>query len=72
MEEILKYIRQNWDFMTTENCVPVEIALKLMDSSSLGLAGRYDDFQQTNQDLQRGLRAIVNGRYSVSYPLFCH
>lgn len=60
MEEVLKYIRQNWDFMTTENCVPVEVALKLMDSSSLGLAGQYPTFQQTHQDMQRALKAIVN------------
>ncbi|KAJ4302801.1 exocyst subunit [Kalmusia sp. IMI 367209] len=60
MEEVLKYIRQNWEFMTSENCVPVEIALKLMDSSSLGLAGQYGEFRQTHQDLQRALKAIVN------------
>ncbi|KAF1966502.1 hypothetical protein BU23DRAFT_517960 [Bimuria novae-zelandiae CBS 107.79] len=60
MEEVLKYIRQNWDFMTSENCVPVEVALKLMDSSSLGLAGQYPTFKQTHQDMQRALKAIVN------------
>ncbi|KAL1608190.1 exocyst subunit [Paraconiothyrium brasiliense] len=60
MEEVLKYIKQNWDFMTSENCVPVEVALKLMDSSSLGLAGQYRSFQQTHQDMQRALKAIVN------------
>ena len=60
MEEVLKYIRQNWDFMTSEKCVPVEVALKLMDSSSLGLAGQYPTFRQTHQDMQRALKAIVN------------
>lgn len=60
MEEVLRYIKQNWDFMTSEKCVPVEVALKLMDSSSLGLAGQYGSFQQTHQDMQRALKAIVN------------
>ncbi|KAF2446044.1 hypothetical protein P171DRAFT_384688 [Karstenula rhodostoma CBS 690.94] len=60
MEEVLKYIKQNWEFMTSENCVPVEVALKLMDSSSLGLAGQYLSFQKTHQDMQRALKAIVN------------
>lgn len=64
MEEVLQYIRQKWEFMTSDQCVPVEIALKLMDSSSLGLAGQYRGFQQTHQDLQRALKAIVNGRMS--------
>ncbi|KAF2273194.1 uncharacterized protein EI97DRAFT_469769 [Westerdykella ornata] len=60
MEEILKYIHENFDFMTNEKCVPIEIALKLMDSSSLGLADQFDRFQSTHQDLQRALKAIVN------------
>lgn len=59
--EILAYIKKNFDFMTDENCVPIEIALKLMDDSSLGLADRYDQFQETHKDLQRALKAIVNG-----------
>ncbi|KAF2750444.1 hypothetical protein M011DRAFT_510082 [Sporormia fimetaria CBS 119925] len=60
MEDILKYIRENFGFMTKENCVPIEIALKLMDSSSLGLADQVSRFQDTHQDLQRALKAIVN------------
>lgn len=61
MEEVLRYIQQNWDFMTDERCVPIEVALKLMDSSSLGLADQYDRFQNAHQELQRALKAIVNG-----------
>ncbi|ORY17632.1 Sec8 exocyst complex component-specific domain-domain-containing protein [Clohesyomyces aquaticus] len=60
MEEILRYIRQDWDFMTNEKCVPVQISLKLMDPSSLGLANQYAQFRQTHQELQRALKAIVN------------
>jgi exocyst complex component 4 len=36
-----------------------------MDSSSLGLADQFDKFQNTHQDLQRALKAIVNGNCSV-------
>lgn len=68
MEEILQYIQQNWDFMTDDKCVPIEVALKLMDSSSLGLADQYDRFRQTHQELQRALKAIVNGK---ALPLYC-
>lgn len=62
MEEILAFIRQNWDFMTKDKCVPIEVALKLMDSSSLGLANDYNRFQRTHQELQQALKAIVNGK----------
>ncbi|OAL02546.1 hypothetical protein IQ06DRAFT_291921 [Phaeosphaeriaceae sp. SRC1lsM3a] len=60
IEDVLQYIRQNWDFMTQDQCVPIEVALKLMDSSSLGLASKYGQFQNTHQELQQSLKAIVN------------
>lgn len=61
IEDVLQYIRQNWDFMTQDQCVPIEVALKLMDTSSLGLAGQYGQFRSTHQELQQSLKAIVNG-----------
>jgi exocyst complex component 4 len=48
--------------------VPIEISLKLMDSSSLGLADQFDQFTNTHRDLQRGLKAIVNGQYTPFNP----
>lgn len=43
-------------------CVPVHIALQLMDHSSLGRGGDYQDFQRTSKSLQKALKAIVNGK----------
>lgn len=60
IEEILEYIQRDWDFMTDEKCVPVTVALKLLDSSSLGLANRYGQFTSTHQQLQSSLKGIVN------------
>ncbi|KAL1622645.1 exocyst subunit [Neofusicoccum ribis] len=60
IEEVLDYIQKEWTFMTTENCTPVQVALKLLDSSSLGLAGRQNEFQGTHGELQTALKAIVN------------
>lgn len=62
IEEVLKYIEQKWDFMTKDRCVPIEVALKLMDSSSLGLANQAGQFRQTHDELQQALKGIVNGR----------
>ena len=61
-QEILQYIQQEWSFMADDSCVPVQVALQLMDSSSLGRAHQYDQFKDTHKQLQRALRAIVNGR----------
>lgn len=61
LQDVLQYIQQDWEFMTSDDCVPVQIALQLMDTSTLGRADRYGDFQQTHQQLQKALKAIVNG-----------
>jgi exocyst complex component 4 len=46
--------------MAQDNCMPVKVALELMDSSSLGRAHQYEEFQRTHKQLQRALKAIVN------------
>lgn len=61
VSDILGVIEKDWDFMTLDSCVPVKVALQLMDTSSLGRAHQYGAFQQTNSDLQYALQAIVNG-----------
>jgi exocyst complex component 4 len=61
IEEVLQFIGQNWDYMTQDQCVPIEVALKLMDSSSLGLASQYGQFKTTHKELQQALKSIVNG-----------
>jgi len=72
LKDVLQYIQQDWDFMSRDDCVPVQIALQLMDSSTLGRADRYGDFQETHQQLQKALKAVVNGtktRFSAPFAL---
>ncbi|KAI5806550.1 Sec8 exocyst complex component-specific domain-containing protein [Peziza echinospora] len=49
--------------MMADECVPVKVALELMDTSSLGLAHKYDSFKYTHNDLQQALQSIVNDYY---------
>lgn len=58
--EVLHHIQSEWSFMARDKCVPVQVALQLMDSSSLGRANEYSQFQETHKQLQRALKAIVN------------
>lgn len=60
IEEVIESIKQDWGFMTEEKCIPVQVALQFMDTSSLGLASRYSRFQELHMQLQSALRAIVN------------
>ena len=59
---VLDHIHENWDVITKDDCVPVHIALQLMDYSSLGRGNDYQDFQRTSRHLQKALKAIVNGQ----------
>lgn len=60
IEGVLDHIHADWDVMTRDDCVPVHVALQLMDYSSLGRGNDYQDFQRTNKHLQKALKAIVN------------
>ena len=60
MEDVLGYIDRQWAFMTERDCIPVQVALKLLDTSSLGLASQYGQFKNTNQYLHDALKTIVN------------
>lgn len=60
IEGVLDQIHANWGIITREDCVPVHVALQLMDYSSLGRGNDYQDFQRTNKHLQKALKAIVN------------
>lgn len=46
-----------------DNCVPIRVALELLDNSSLGRAGEYDDFVDTMGRIEETLRGIVNDHY---------
>ena len=60
IEGVLDHINSQWDVLTRDDCVPVHVALQLMDHSSLGRGNDYQDFQRTNRHLQKALKAIVN------------
>ena len=60
IEGVLEHIHDKWEILTQDHCVPVHVALQLMDHSSLGRGNDYHDFQRTSNQLQKALKAIVN------------
>lgn len=64
MDEILRHIQSDWKDMEGDECIPVKMALRLMDPSSLGLATREGDFANTHVDLQKSLKTVVNEHYA--------
>lgn len=60
IDDVLSHINESWGIMTRDDCVPVHVALQLLDYSSLGRGNDYQDFQRTSRYLQKALKAIVN------------
>ncbi|TQB71753.1 hypothetical protein MPDQ_007260 [Monascus purpureus] len=60
IEDLLQSIQRDWDFMASDDCVPVQVALQLMDTSTLGKADRESDFLRMREQIQKTLKSIVN------------
>ncbi|CAD6501686.1 BgTH12-01936 [Blumeria graminis f. sp. triticale] len=58
--EVLEHLKREWPAMCQTECVPVHIALQLLDTSSVGRAHEYPKFEQTHNYLQESLKAIVH------------
>ncbi|RSL69442.1 putative exocyst complex component sec8 [Fusarium duplospermum] len=58
--EVLDHIKREWPSMCQDDCVPVQLALQLLDSSSVGRAHEYSQFQQSHNYLQESLKGIVH------------
>ena len=69
LKDVLNLIRREWSFMTESECIPVQVALQLMDSSSLGRAHQDGHFLDAYKDLQQALKGIVNGRATCSLAM---
>ncbi|KAK4104947.1 hypothetical protein N658DRAFT_483757 [Parathielavia hyrcaniae] len=60
MGKVLELIKQEWPAMCESDCIPVQLALQLLDNSSVGRAHEYRNFQRTHQYLQNSLKKIVH------------
>ncbi|KAI0201119.1 Sec8 exocyst complex component-specific domain-containing protein [Astrocystis sublimbata] len=60
ISKVLELIKAEWPSMTQTDCIPVSLALQLLDDSSVGRANEYDNFKATHQYLQDSLKGIVH------------
>ncbi|KAF7865978.1 hypothetical protein EAF04_006141 [Stromatinia cepivora] len=58
--EVLEHIKKEWPALCESGCVPVQLALQLLDTSSVGKAHEYTRFEQSMQYLQDSLKNIVH------------
>ncbi|KAK2871952.1 hypothetical protein FQN49_002679 [Arthroderma sp. PD_2] len=60
IDGVVQGIEDEWDFMADDECIPVQVGLQLMDTSTLGRADREPEFIQTHNQIQHALRSVVN------------
>ncbi|EZF30740.1 hypothetical protein H101_05634 [Trichophyton interdigitale H6] len=60
IDGVIQAIEDEWDFMADSECIPVQVGLQLMDTSTLGRADREPEFLQIHQRIQHALRLVVN------------
>ena len=60
MGKVLELIKLEWPAMCENDCIPVQLALQLLDTSSVGRAHEYRNFQRTHLYLQDSLKKIVH------------
>jgi exocyst complex component 4 len=58
--QVLEHIKSEWPAMVQNDCIPVSLALQLLDNSSVGRAHEYDNFKKTHLYLQDSLKGIVH------------
>lgn len=58
--QVLEHIRVEWPSLCNDDCIPVQLALQLLDSSSVGRAHDYRKFQDTHTYLQDSLKNTVH------------
>ncbi|KAK8034332.1 Sec8 exocyst complex component specific domain-containing protein [Apiospora rasikravindrae] len=60
ISQVLEQVKAEWPALCEDNCIPASLALQLLDTSSVGRAHEYRNFQKTHQYLQDSLKGIVH------------
>lgn len=60
ISQVLEHIKSEWPAMVQNDCIPVSLALQLLDNSSVGRAHEYRNFKKAHQYLQDSLKGIFH------------
>ncbi|KAB5575981.1 Sec8 exocyst complex component-specific domain-containing protein [Coniochaeta sp. 2T2.1] len=58
--QVVDLVRREWPNLSETDSGPVQLGLQLLDTSSVGRAHEYRDFQKTHNYLQSSLKGIVH------------
>lgn len=62
LDDVISNVSVEWKELVAEDANTLEVALSLMDKSSIGKAKYYSRFDSLKSELQEMLKLIVNGK----------
>lgn len=62
LDDLMKTVSMEWKELVSEDSNTLEVALSLMDNSSIGKAKYYSRFETLKMELQDMLKMVVNGK----------
>lgn len=65
LRESMNYIKYEWPQILKEDANPIEMAILLLDDSSVGLSHKMPEFERISEDTTNKLRQVVNEHYEV-------
>lgn len=65
LKEVYSSIRYDWPRILEDNANPIELAISLLDDSSVGLAHRLDEFKRLKKTTEGALRRVVHEHYEL-------
>lgn len=65
LKENLNYIKYEWPQCLPEDANPIEMAIQLLDDTSVGLSHKLPDFNEIGETTSESLRRVVNEHYET-------
>ena len=65
LKEIYNTMKYDWPQILSENANPIEMAVGLLDDTSVGMAHKLDEFENLRQQTSTALRQVVNDKYEL-------
>lgn len=65
LNEVMNYIKYEWPQVLEPNANPIELAISLLDDSSVGMAYKLPEFEDISDRVSSALRHVVNDHHEV-------
>ncbi|CAN3357428.1 hypothetical protein DICA0_F13388 [Diutina catenulata] len=65
LKEIFNNLKYDWPSMLDDSANPIEMAVALLDDTSVGLAHKYPEFEEIKKTTSQALRRVVNAEYET-------